>query len=72
MDVTPKTAAAVGAGSLSIAFVSLVSWIMGFWHVTIPPEVGASLATIFSGAGAYFAPRSDPTPAQIAVIKNTP
>jgi len=60
LNITPKTAAAVSAGGVSVAIVSIAGWVLGFWHITIPPEVAAGFATLFSGAGAYFAPRSHP------------
>jgi hypothetical protein len=57
MEVAPKTAAAVGAGGVSIAIVSIASWVVGFWHITFPPEVAAAFTTLLSGLGAYYAPR---------------
>jgi hypothetical protein len=62
--IAPKTTAAIGAGSISIALVEVLAWIFSYWNIVIPPGVGASLATIFAGLGSYFAPRShsEPTP----------
>ena len=58
MDVAPKTVAAVGAGSFSIALVEIAQWILSYRNITIPPGVGAAFATVFSGIGAYYAPHS--------------
>jgi len=60
MNIAPKTAAAAGAGSVSIAFVEIIAWILGYWNITVPPGVGASLATVFAAVASYFAPRSQP------------
>ena len=60
LNIAPKTAAAGLAGGMSIAIVSIAGWVLGFWHIAIPPEVAAGFATLLSGAGAYFAPRSHP------------
>ena len=71
MNIAPKTAAAVGAGSLSIAFVEIIAWILGYWNITIPPGVGASFATVFSGIASYFAPRQQhplDSPTQVQVV----
>ena len=69
MDIRPSTAAAVGGGGVSVAFVTFLDWILNFWHISMTAPVAAALATIFAAAGAYFAPRSKPTPEQVAEIK---
>ncbi len=44
-------------------------------HVVVPAAVAAALASLFTAlvafAGAYFAPRADPTPEQAAAIVQT-
>ena len=60
--IAPKTAAAVGAGGMAIAIVSIANWILTMYHITLPPEVSAAFATLLSGFGAYYAPRSQPAP----------
>jgi hypothetical protein len=63
LDIAPKTAAATAAGSVSIAFVSILDWILGFWHISLTATVAAALATIFAAVASYFAPKSQqPTP----------
>jgi hypothetical protein len=39
------------------------------FHITIAPEEAAFLTATLSFASSYFAPHSDPTPAQVAEIK---
>jgi hypothetical protein len=66
MNIAPKTAGAAAAGSVSVAFVEILAWILGYWNIVIPPGVGASLATVFAVIASYFSPRqhfpSDPVP----------
>ena len=55
----PKVKAASAAGSVMI----LISWIVGLYHVTIPPEVAAAGTTIIASAAGYLKP-SRPAPAR--------
>ena len=70
MNIAPKTAGATAAGSLSVAFVSILEWILGFWHISLTATAAASFATVFAFLGSYFSPRSQPTQEQIDQIRN--
>lgn len=48
MNINPKVAAGGVAGSITIILV----WVLGFFHVEVPPEVASAFTTIISfGAG---------------------
>ncbi len=64
MNLTPKAASAGVAGAFTIILV----WIIGLFHVTVPPEIASAITTIISFLAAYLAPRSDPTPDQVVDI----
>lgn len=65
INIAPKTAAAVGAGGVAVAVVSVLAWGLSFWHITIPPDVAVAFGTLFTGAASYFAPRSHTPPPQV-------
>jgi len=64
---TPKVATGALAGALSI----IIIWILGQFHIVIPPEVASAFTTVFSALASYIAPKSDPTPEQVAQILKT-
>lgn len=67
MGITPKTSAAALTGALTVVLI----WVVGLFHVTVPPEIASAITTILSSLAAYLAPRSDPTPDQVTQILNT-
>ncbi len=80
--VTPKAVSAGVTGTLSVPLTTLVIWLIEMipahnepYHVVVPAAVAAALASIFTAfvafAGAYFAPRADPTPDQVAQVIQT-
>ncbi len=69
MNFAPKTAAAGIGGAVGIVFVWMCGLILSVLHNHIdvipsvmPNEVAASLASIFSTAASYYAPRSPHPP----------
>ena len=72
MNIAPKTIAAAGAGSLSIAIVEILAWILSYWNISMPPAVGASIATVLAVFASYLAPHHTPTPEEIKEIKEQP
>jgi hypothetical protein len=46
--------AKVASGGLAGAFIVLVVWILGAFHVTVPPEVASALTVLFSSATSYL------------------
>ncbi len=80
--VTPKAVSAGVSGTLSVPMSTIVIWLIEMipthaepYHVIVPATVAAALASIFTAlvafAGAYFAPRADPTPDQVAQVIQT-
>ena len=65
--LTPKVATGALAGAVSIIIV----WILGQFHIVVPPEVSSAFTIVVSTASSYFAPRSEPSPEQVATILNT-
>ncbi len=57
LNIAPKTSAAVAAGGVSIAIVSVLAWALSFAHITIPPDVAVAFSTIFTGVASWYAPR---------------
>lgn len=53
--LTPSNSVLTGIG-VGLPVVVVLSWIAdAFFHITVPPEVGAALGTLIGGAIAYFA-----------------
>ncbi len=80
--LTPKTASAGLSGSASVPVATIAIWLIEMiptsaepHHVVVPAAVAAALAaflaTLSAFLGSYFAPRSDPTPDQVAEILQT-
>jgi len=44
----------VAAGGIAGAITVLVVWILGMFHVAVPPEVASALTVIISFATSYF------------------
>ncbi len=81
-NVTPKAVSAGVSGTLSVPMSTVVIWLIEMipthdapYHIIVPATVAAALASIFTAlvafAGAYFAPRADPTPDQVAQVIQT-
>lgn len=72
MNLTPKTASAGAAGGLGGSIAVVVISILTASHFTVSPELASAITAIVTAlasfAGSYFAPRSDPTPEQVATI----
>lgn len=62
MTFAPKTAAAGIGGTVAIALVTVLEWILGFWHISMPAAVSAAIATIISTVLSYYAPPAHPPP----------
>ncbi len=65
--LTPKVATGALAGAVSV----IVVWIISKFGLEVPPEMASAFTTVISAVSMYFAPRSDPTPDQIAKILQT-
>lgn len=70
VNIKPSTAASAAGGTVATALVVIIDWILTLWHISMPAAVGAALATIFAALGAFLAPRSPPSPEQIADIQS--
>ena len=62
---TPKVATGALAGALSV----IIIWILGQFHINVPPEIASAFTTVISAGASYFAPHSQPTAAQVEEIK---
>ena len=63
---TPKVVTGALAGAASVIAV----WIVTKCGIEVPAEIASAFTTVISAFSSYFAPHSDPTPAQIADILN--
>jgi hypothetical protein len=48
MNETTTLSAAAGSGSASLALLVILNWIVGFWGITIPPDVQQAAGTILT------------------------
>jgi hypothetical protein len=54
MNETTTLSAAAGSGSASLALLVIFNWIVGFWGITIPPDVQQAAGTILTIAIHYI------------------
>ncbi len=47
-----KAVAAGGAGAVTVILV----WLLGLFHLSIPPEVASAFTTLIAGAATYITP----------------
>jgi hypothetical protein len=73
MSVTPKVAASTGSAAVTGSLSSIAIWVLvEKCHIEIPADIASAMTTVitalFGFAGGYFAPRSEPTEAQVTQI----
>jgi hypothetical protein len=59
VDPTAKGWAPNGAaatGGVSVAAVGVFIWILGFWHISVPPEQAVNFCIIAAAIGTYLHP----------------
>lgn len=53
--VSPKVTAASSAAGGSMPFAIIIVWLLGQIGIDVPPEIGATIASLVSAAAAFLA-----------------
>lgn len=62
MNFAPKTTATAAGGATATALVTILDWILGFWHVSLTAAVAAAFTTVLATILSYYAPSHQQPP----------